>query len=145
MDKYFTNTSLGYSSLESGFFDSHRCGTAPFAPQIMPDGTQNSCASYASGFDENGCNKYLPNYPDDDYIQKYISSGGDCDDLKDCKREITPITRGNCNNATNEIASFGCTGTTIEKFGMFGMFPETPFGIVLLIVFLYFISKIIFK
>ena len=132
IDKHHTNTSLDYSSLESGFFDPHICGTTPFNPQIMSDGSQNSCVSYCGGFDKNGCNKYRPNYPDDDYLLNYLSNGGNCDDFNDCKREITPITGGGCNSHTNVIENFG-------------MSPETPLGVVMWLLFLYLIAKIIFS
>lgn len=133
MDKYHTNTSLDYSSLESGFFDAHRCGSTPFSPQIMADGSQNSCASYCGGFDKNGCNKYLPNYPDDDYIHKYISNGGNCNDFKDCKREKT--IPAECSSSTNIIENFE-------------IFPNSSLGeignILLCVVFFYLIIKVMF-
>ncbi len=126
----------GTARLEWGDYpwmhDPHRCGTAPFSPQVMSDGSQNSCASYCSGFDEKGCNKYRPNYPDDYYLLNYLSNGGNCDDFNDCKREITPITGGGCPSHTNVIENFG-------------MFPQSPLGIVMWLVFLYLIAKIIFS
>lgn len=124
----------GTARLQWGDFpsqiDPHRCGDTPFVPQIMPDGSQNSCGSYCDGFDKSGCNKYRSNYPDDNYIQKYVSCGGDCDDLKDCKREITPIT--GCPSSSNVIENFE-------------MFPKSMFDYAVWILFLYLIAKIIFE
>ena len=58
---------------------SHKCGSAPFVPEITPDGQQNSCGSYRHHFNEKGCNKYTPNYPDDLYIMHHGCKGlGDC-------------------------------------------------------------------
>lgn len=60
--------------------DPHRCGTAPFVPDVSGE-RQHSCGSYAAHFDENGCNKYRPNYPDDLYLEKHGCEGlGDCFD-----------------------------------------------------------------
>ena len=108
----------------------------------MADGTQNSCASYNSGFDKNGCNKYLPNYPDDYYILNYVSSGGNCDDLKDCKREITPTTGGSCAGVTNKVGPYGFNNVTIENFGVFS---TSPLNILLWIGILYLIGKVVLK
>lgn len=95
--------------------DPHRCGNAPFVPQIMPDGTQNSCGSYCAGFDGSGCNKYLPNYPDDYYLLDYVASGGDCKDFEDCKRDITPVPNGEeCNKGVNFSIQ---NNTIVENFG----------------------------
>lgn len=125
--------------------DSHRCGNAPFSPQIMKDGSQNSCASYCSGFDKNGCNKYLPNYPDDYYILNYTATHGNCDGLGDCKREITPIPSKNCDSTqfgdyTNMVGP-GINYPIVENFGMF---PNTFLGTALWLLFLYLIATAIF-
>jgi hypothetical protein len=127
--------------------DPHRCGSAPFSPQIMPDGTQNSCGSYCDGFDKKGCNKYLPNYPDDYYLMNYAAKHGNCDGFDDCKREITPVNQA-CESTqsgygisrTNQVGP-GINYPIIENFGMF---PETPFGVVLWLLFLYLIAQILF-
>lgn len=156
----------GSANLEWGKYpwmsDPHRCGTSAFSPQIMPDGSQNSCGSYCSGFDKNGCNKYLPNYPDDYYILNYVASGGNCDDLKDCKREITPIPHPDRNCDSTQFgysshakagSSAGMGGDYTNKVGPgidypvienFGMFPETASGVVMWLLFLYLIAYIIF-
>lgn len=135
--------------------DSHRCGTSPFSPQIMPDGTQNSCASYCSGFDKNGCNKYLPNYPDDYYILNYTATHGNCDGFGDCKREITPIPHGNrqCDSTQYGFGTSENNGDYTNQVGPginypivenFGMHPHSPMGILMWLVFLYLLAKFIF-
>lgn len=71
--------------------DPHRCGTAPFVPDVWgPE--QNSCGSYKAGFNEKGCNKFLPNYPDDQYIAKHGAKG-----LSDCYNGVAPD--GDCKGA----------------------------------------------
>lgn len=60
--------------------DPHRCGTSPFVPNVDDD-RQNSCGSYSQSFNENGCSKYRPNYPDDLYLLEHGCEGlGDCYD-----------------------------------------------------------------
>lgn len=143
--------------------DPHRCGNSPFSPNITADGCQNSCGSYCSGFDKNGCNKYLPNYPDDYYILNYVASGGNCDDLKDCKREITPIPHPgrDCGKQTNVVGPMCTPDSPAALNGLsglngvkgvsdyasvehFGLAPKGPLGVLLWIFFLYLIAKIIF-
>ena len=51
--------------------DPHRCGSAPFVPAIDAEGNQHSCGSYPKYFDKNGCNRYMPNYPDDEYLKQH--------------------------------------------------------------------------
>ena len=76
-------TSLDYSEYPD-HHDPHRCGSAPFVPNV--DGPrQHSCGSYADHFDENGCNRYMPNYPDDLYLEEH-----GCEGLADCKDGIPP-------------------------------------------------------
>lgn len=76
-------TSLDYSDYPD-HHDPHRCGSAPFVPNV--DGPrQHSCGSYADHFDENGCNRYMPNYPDDLYLEEH-----GCEGLADCKDGIPP-------------------------------------------------------
>ena len=116
-----------------GNFDPHQCGSAPFHPQIMPNGRQNSCASYCDGFDKKGCNKYLPNYPDDYYLLNYTATHGNCDGFNDCKRGITPIPHPDRNCGYDHT-------NVIENFGM----PQSPLGIALYFLVFYLIFKAIF-
>lgn len=74
--------------------DPHRCGSAPFVPQIMPDGSQNSCGSYEYAFDKEGRNEYLAKYPDDEFINDYVCRGGDCNEFKKLDR-LKPIMENN--------------------------------------------------
>ena len=148
MDDNHIHTSLDYSSYASPPYDPHRCGNAPFSPTIEADGTQNSCASYANGFDKDGCNKYLPNYPDDDFIFDHLEKGGSCDDLKDCKRKLDVDVDRNagCFPTTNEYNEFSVCNSknatnTIEQFGMYF---DSPLNIVLWIVFLCIIAILFF-
>jgi len=64
--------------------DPHRCGTAPFVPNVNGP-IQNSCGSYGYYFNKNGCNRYMPNYPDDLYIAQH-----GCNCLADCKNGVPP-------------------------------------------------------
>ena len=64
--------------------DPHRCGNAPFVPRVDSQ-RQHSCGSYEDGFNEYGCNKYLPNYPDDLYIEEH-----GCKGLSDCQDGVPP-------------------------------------------------------
>lgn len=153
------NEGYGTADLEWGDYpwthDPHRCGNAPFVPNITADGCQNSCGSYCSGFDKSGCNKYLPNYPDDNYILNYMANGGNCDDFNDCKREITPIN-SNCGLQSNVVGP-SCASSSLSLSGgasslsggasieHFGFAPKGTFGILLWIFFLYLIAKIIFR
>lgn len=148
----------GSANLEWGDYpsnvDPHRCGTSYFSPQIMEDGSQNSCASYCDGFDKNGCNKYLPNYPDDDYILNYTAKHGNCDGLGDCKREITPVTNNrNCDStqfgygspiAGGDYTNMVGPGINYPIVENFGMFPQTTFGTIMWLLFLYLLATIIF-
>lgn len=81
-------TSLDFSEWPSEFVDPHSCGSAPFVPDVSGP-IQNSCKSYKGAFDENGCNAYRPNYPDDLYIEKHGCGGVD----EDCKNGV-PQQRG---------------------------------------------------
>ena len=64
--------------------DPHRCGDAPFVPNV--DGPeQNSCGSYKASFGPNGCSRYRPNYPDDRYLEQH-----GCEGLQDCYNGQTP-------------------------------------------------------
>lgn len=127
----------GVDGLEWGDYpwkeDPHRCGSAPFVPQIMADGSQNSCGSYCAGFDKNGCNKYLNNYPDDYYLMDYSNKNGNCSDFKDCKRKEEP--QECCPSHTN----------VIEYFHDFDMYPDNPFGIVMWLLLLFVIAKIMLR
>lgn len=64
--------------------DPHRCGDAPFVP-VVDAPRQHSCGSYAAGFDEKGCNKYRPNYPDD----LWLETNG-CKGWADCMDGVPP-------------------------------------------------------
>ncbi len=126
---------LNYSSLDDGFIDSHRCGTAPFVPDVSGP-IQNSCGSYCSGFDKKtGCNKYRPNYPDDYYILNYVDKHGTCDGLQDCKNGVPPAVLSN--------ESIGPTSVPyiVENFGMM---PSGGLWTVIYIVFLFLLAKMIF-
>lgn len=58
--------------------DPHRCGSAPFVP-VVDAPRQHSCGSYPASFDQNGCSRWLPNYPDDLWLAKHGCKGlGDC-------------------------------------------------------------------
>lgn len=113
------NINRGYenASLEWGDFpwkeDPHRCGDAPFVPQVMADGTQNSCGSYCDGFNKEGCNKYRPNYPDDEYLQQFIRHGGDCNEFNDCKNNKSLCNGKECDTGLN----FRIQNNTLEHFG----------------------------
>lgn len=63
----------------------HRCGDAPFVPVVDGTPRQHSCGSYAAGFNEAGCNKYRPNYPDDMWLEQ-----NGCAGLADCKDGVPP-------------------------------------------------------
>ncbi len=78
-------TSLDFSEFPD-LHDPHRCGTAPFVPNVNGP-RQNSCGSYELGFKKNGCNKYMPNYPDDLYIEN-----NGCEGLADCYNGKLPKT-----------------------------------------------------
>ena len=66
----------------------------------------------------------------------------DCDDLKDCKREITPTTGGSCAGVTNKVGPYGFNNVTIENFGVFS---TSPLNILLWIGILYLIGKVVLK
>lgn len=78
--------------------DPHRCGDAPFVPNVTCE-RANSCGSYEAGFNEKGCNKWRPNYPDDMYIEQHGCKGlADCEDgeppMGDMVKEGTLIRKG---------------------------------------------------
>jgi hypothetical protein len=123
--------------------DPHRCGTAPFVPQII-DGEQNSCGSYCAGFDKKGCNKYLNNYPDDVYLQNY---SGDCSDFKDCKRKMDTGCPGECKKdfifGMQNNATFPVFLNTVENFDT-SLRPHSLFESLLLLLFVILLFKIVF-
>lgn len=98
--------------------DPHRCGSAPFVPQVLADGTQNSCGSYEYTFDSEGRNEYLANYPDDIRIQDYACAGGDCNDFKqlDLVRPIVENNEGCCKGLNYRIQNNDAQPSTMEGF-----------------------------
>ena len=121
---------------EDAFEDPHRCGTAPFAPNV--DGPiQNSCGSYCSGFDKTtGCNKYRPNYPDDYYILNYMKTHKTCDGLQDCKNGVPPTQLG------NESIMPTPSPYVVENFAMM---PTGGVWNILYIVFLVLLARCMFN
>ena len=115
--------------------DPHRCGNAPFVPNVSGK-EQNSCGSYCGGFDDTtGCNKYLPNYPDDYYILQYYAKHGTCNGLQDCKNGNPPTQLGS--DGIRPIP----TPHLVENFGF------RPTGLVwtlIYIAFLFLIGKCLF-
>lgn len=137
-EKYTGLDRLNYTSLDVAFMDSHRCGTSPFVPSV--DGPeQHSCGSYCAGFDKKtGCNKFRPNYPDDDYIINYVKEHGNCDGLEDCKNCAPQIAKHDIRPLVNEC---------IENFGMndiHGMIPRGGIWTILYLIFLVLIARIVF-
>jgi hypothetical protein len=86
-------TSLDFSEWPDEH-DSHRCGSAPFVPDVSGQ-RQHSCGSYKAAFNQDGCNAYTPNYPDDLYIAKHGCAGmADCYDGKPPIGDI--VKEGSC-------------------------------------------------
>lgn len=132
---------LNIDSIDGGVYpfvvDPHRCGSAPFSPQILVDGTQNSCGSYDMHYDVNGCNEYRPTYPDDDYITAQFRRHGNCVMFKDCN----PVRKKykSCMASSNRIDDL-TQQAMIEQFG--SKFPYLTY--VLYVFVIYVLIKLVF-
>lgn len=114
------------------FEDPHRCGTAPFVPNVSGP-IQNSCGSYCDGFDKKtGCNKYKTNYPDDYYIADYIKQHGSCDGLYQECREC-----GDC-PTIEQFSNLRENFCTMENFCMM---PKGGLWTIIYIVFLILLAR----